>query len=143
MTARVALFALAIPLLASGSTALLTEQQQTGRVFTKADYDNAAKFLGSGFNGLVTGGTVNATWLPDERFWYRTTLANASTQIVLVNPAAKTRVVCTPSIPECAGLGDTAPAGAGGGAAGGGRAGGRGGRAGGVGGGGRGGGGNA
>ena len=86
------------------------------RTFTKADYDNAAKFLGAGFNNnLVVGGSANVTWLPDERFWYRTTLADGTTPIVLVNPVAKTRVVCTPAIPECAGLGEAGAAGAAGG----------------------------
>jgi hypothetical protein len=65
------------------------------RIFTTADYDNAAQFLGAGLNNLVVGGVVNVTWLPDERFWCRTTRADRRT--ILVSPVARTRVVCTPS----------------------------------------------
>src|SRR5262249_49447361 len=103
MSIRISYVALVLPLAAAIAAPLITQPQQTGHVFTKAEYDNAARFLGGGFNGLVTGGNVNATWLPDERFWYRSTTASGTAQIVLVNPVAKTRVVCTPQIPECAG----------------------------------------
>jgi dipeptidyl aminopeptidase/acylaminoacyl peptidase len=137
MTPRFRHLALALPLVAAlAAPAYLHSQSQApqqGRAFTKADYDNAAKFLGAGFNNLVVGGSANVTWLPDERFWYRTTLADGSTPTILVDPVAKTRVVCTPSIAACQSLGagatDPAAAQAG--------RGGRGGRAGGVGGGGR------
>src|SRR5262245_61566085 len=135
MKIRLAHLALVLPLLIAVAAPVIPQgQQASGRVYTKADYDNAAKFLGGGFNGLVTGGTVNATWLPDERFWYRATLADGTAQTIIVNPVAKTKTVCTPAIAECANLTEAGGAGAGGRGAGG-----RGGRAGGGGGGGRGG----
>ena len=43
---------------------------QQKRAVTTADYDRAVKMLAPALNGLVVGGTVNATWLPDGRFWY-------------------------------------------------------------------------
>ena len=139
MTVRFSHLAVALPLFAAAAAPFIQQAPPAGKVFTKVEYDNAAKFLGSGFNGLVVGGAVNATWLPDERFWYRSARPDGSSQIVLVNPTAKTKTVCTPAIPECAGLGDPNAPGAGAGAAGGrggrgGRAGGGGGRGGGAGG---------
>jgi dipeptidyl-peptidase-4 len=58
---------------------------------TAADYARAEKFLAAAVNPLVVGGTVNATWLPDDRFTYRSTVADG-TQFLLVDPVAKTRV---------------------------------------------------
>jgi dipeptidyl aminopeptidase/acylaminoacyl peptidase len=60
------------------------------RVFTAEDYDRASRFLGQNVNGLVVGGSVDANWLPDDRFWYRTTTGSNS-EFVLVDPARKTR----------------------------------------------------
>ena len=82
---------------------------QTSRALTAADYDCAVKMLAPALNGLVVGGTANATWLPDGRFWYvRTTLTG--TENVVIDPVKKTReVVATPP----AG-GQAAPGGAGG-----------------------------
>ena len=57
---------------------------------TAADYARAEKFLAAGVNPLVVGGSVNATFLPDDRFTYRNTTADGS-EFILVNPAKKTR----------------------------------------------------
>jgi dipeptidyl aminopeptidase/acylaminoacyl peptidase len=104
---------------------------------TAADYARAEKMLAPALGGLVVGGNVAPTWLPNDRFWYRATAADGSASTVIVDPAAKTRTVCTPSIAECASLGGNAPAGGGRGAGrGAGRGGGRGAGAGGGGGGG-------
>ena len=43
---------------------------QTRRAVTAADYDRATRMLAPALNGLVVGGTADATWLPDGRFWY-------------------------------------------------------------------------
>jgi len=69
---------------------------QSRRAVTAADYDRAVKMLAPALNGLVVGGTADATWLPDGRFWYvRTTLTG--TENVVVDPVKKTReVVATP-----------------------------------------------
>src|SRR5262245_54964049 len=93
---------------------------QNRRVVTTADYDRAVRMLAPNLTGLVVGDSVNATWLPDGRFWYvRTTLTGSEN--VVIDPVKKTReVVQTP--PEG---GQVDPAGGGGR---GGRGGGRGGR---------------
>ncbi|HET9372827.1 MAG TPA: DPP IV N-terminal domain-containing protein, partial [Vicinamibacterales bacterium] len=98
---------------------------QNRRVFTAADYDRATGMLAQNLNGLVVGGTVNANWLPDGRFWYTRTTAAGTTETVVVDPVTKSReVVATPP------AGAPAPAAAGGGRGGrgGGGGGGRGGR---------------
>lgn len=96
---------------------------QSKRAMTAADYDRATKMLAPALNGLVVGGTADATWLPDGRFSYvRTTLTG--TENVVVDPVKKTSEVTGPA----AGSQDPAAAGAGrGGRAGGGGRGGRGG----------------
>ena len=69
---------------------------QQKRVVTTADYDRAVKMLAPALNGLVVGDSVNATWLPDGRFWYaRTTLTG--TENIVIDPVKKTREsVATP-----------------------------------------------
>jgi dipeptidyl aminopeptidase/acylaminoacyl peptidase len=69
---------------------------QNPRTLTAAVYDRAVKMLAPGLTGLVVGDTVDATWLPDGRFWYvRTTLTGDEN--VVIDPVTKTReVVQTP-----------------------------------------------
>ncbi len=57
---------------------------------TADDYKRAERFLAAGVNPLVFGGTVNATWLADGRFTYRSTTADGS-EFLIVDPAKKTR----------------------------------------------------
>ena len=59
-------------------------------VVTAADYARAEKFLGPAVNPLVVGGSVAATWLPGERFWYRNAVADGA-EFILVDPVKKTR----------------------------------------------------
>ncbi len=47
---------------------------------------------------LVLHSGVRPTWLPDDRFWYRTT-TETGIEAVLVDPAAGTRTAC--DLPEC------------------------------------------
>lgn len=61
---------------------------QAQRVLTTADYDQAAKMLSFNTNPLVSGGSVRATWLPDNRFYYKNTTQTGS-EWLLVNPAKK------------------------------------------------------
>jgi dipeptidyl-peptidase 4 len=96
-----------------------------GRAVTAADYDRAKQFLAPALNGLVVGGSVTPVWAPDGRFWYRNTTLAAS-EIVVIDPAAKTRKHCDANATECEGI-SMAAAGVGGGR------GGRGGRGGGAG----------
>ena len=76
---------------------------QTSRTYTAADYDRAARMLAPALNGLVVGGTAQATWLPDERFWYRTTTLNGAV-VVVVDPARRTRTQCEATVATCGGV---------------------------------------
>ena len=67
-------------------TPLLAQQ----RVFTAEDYDRGARFLAQNMNGLVIGGSVQANWLPDDRFSYRSQTATGG-EFFVVDPAKKTR----------------------------------------------------
>ena len=78
------------------AVATATVGAQNRRALTVADYDRAVKMLAPSLTGLMVGDTVNATWLPDGRFWYlRTTLIGDEN--VVIDPTKKTReVVQTP-----------------------------------------------
>ena len=62
----------------------------TQQVLTKTDYDRAARMLSFNLNPLVTGGTVTATWLPYNRFYYRSLTASGS-EWTIVDPVRKSR----------------------------------------------------
>src|SRR5262245_47095403 len=84
-------------LLAGPPTPTMSVIAQQPRTGTSADYARAEKMLAQNLNGLVVGGSVTPNWLApgaDDRFWYRNTLADGMSQIILVDPARKTRVVC-------------------------------------------------
>ena len=59
------------------------------RRLTTADYAQAEKFMNYNVAPLVLHTMARPNWLPDERFWYRTTTANGS-EFVLFDPAKKT-----------------------------------------------------
>ena len=99
--------------------------QQATRVYSTADYDRAVRLLAPSVGTLMTNNTVAANWLADDRLWYRNRTASGS-ELILVDPAKRTRVVCDATGSNCPGV----PLSDSGGAAGGGR-GGRGGRGGG------------
>jgi dipeptidyl-peptidase-4 len=63
---------------------------QSQRALTADDYARAERFLGATTAPLVTGLGVRPTWLPDGRFWYRTSVSNGW-QFVIVDPARRTR----------------------------------------------------
>ena len=110
------------------ATAFLASVAIAQRPITSADYARAEKFLAQNVNGLVVGGAVNATWLPDGRFWYRnTTLSGA--EIIVIDPSKANRQRCEATATTCAGVTIPAGAAAGGGGRGAGRGGGRGGGA--------------
>jgi dipeptidyl-peptidase 4 len=71
-------------------TSLLGQQSQPTRTIAASDYARAERFLGPTVNPLVVGGTVAATWLSDDRFWYRNAIAGG-TEFILVDPVKKTR----------------------------------------------------
>src|SRR5260370_2831592 len=70
------------------SFALLASAQ---RVFTTADYARAEKFMTYNTSSLVFQNSVRPTWLPNDRFWYRNTLADGA-EFVLVDPVRGTRL---------------------------------------------------
>lgn len=82
-------------LLAAGFLAFAAAQTPSGagapRALTADDYARAEKFLAGGLAGLVLKADVRPTWLPDERFWYRNTLAEGASEFILVDPARGTR----------------------------------------------------
>lgn len=75
-------------------------QPQT-RVYTADDYARAEKFLAPNVMPLVVGGTVTATWLPGERFWYRRT-TDSGFAYVVIDPEHRTRVPYTPTARDTA-----------------------------------------
>jgi dipeptidyl-peptidase-4 len=69
----------------------LTFLASAQRVFTAADYAHAEKFMTYNTNSLVFQNAVRPTWMADDRFWYRNTLADGA-EFVLVDPARGSRV---------------------------------------------------
>ena len=73
------------------------------KVFTEADYARAEKFLAQGVSRLVVGGSVRATWLSGDRFWYKNQTESGS-EFVLINPARRSREQYSPSPSDTAGM---------------------------------------
>ena len=69
------------------AAALIAQQP---RALSAADYSRAEHALAPYAMPLVYGGSVRPTWLPDGRFWYRTTTASGS-QFMVVDPVKGTR----------------------------------------------------
>jgi dipeptidyl-peptidase-4 len=63
------------------------------RVLTTSDYARAERFLGYNTTPLVLHSGVRATWLPDDRFWYRTN-TDKGEEAVLVDARRATRSDC-------------------------------------------------
>jgi len=64
---------------------------QQPRQLTADDYARAERYLGTTTAPLVSGSNVRPTWLGDGRLWYRTTVPNG-TSFVLVDPVRGSRV---------------------------------------------------
>ncbi|MFN8059486.1 MAG: DPP IV N-terminal domain-containing protein [Vicinamibacterales bacterium] len=58
---------------------------------TSTDYARAERMLPAAVNPLVVGGTVNASWLSDDRFVYRSSTGDGA-EFMIVDPTRKTRV---------------------------------------------------
>jgi dipeptidyl aminopeptidase/acylaminoacyl peptidase len=65
------------------------------------DYARAERFMGYNTNPLVLHSGVHPNWLPDDRFWYRTTTENG-TEVVLIDPAQGNRSTFSPPRPTSA-----------------------------------------
>lgn len=61
------------------------------RALTAADYARAERFMSAQVASLVLRSGVRPGWLPDERFWYRNSLANGTSEFILVDPRRGTR----------------------------------------------------
>lgn len=59
---------------------------QSRATVTAADYARAEQYLGYNATPLVSNGPVQANWLPDDRFWYRSVTATGS-EFILGEPA--------------------------------------------------------
>jgi dipeptidyl-peptidase 4 len=69
----------------------LAAQSPAPRSLTADDYARAERTLAESTNPLVSGTiTVQPTWLPDGRFWYRASRPNGSA-FVTIDPARRTR----------------------------------------------------
>ena len=89
---------LAAPLVCLAAAGIPLSAQRAA--VTSADYARAEKFLAANLAGLVIGGSLTPNWLPDGRFWFRNQTLNG-TEIVVVDPAKKTRTAS----PDCAAAG--------------------------------------
>src|SRR5262245_51952845 len=89
----------ALPLaLAITVTVVGQQRPETPRALTAADYARAERFMTYNTTPLVLRSGVRATWLPDDRFWYRVTTERGS-EAVLVDPKTSARSECT--LPAC------------------------------------------
>jgi dipeptidyl aminopeptidase/acylaminoacyl peptidase len=77
---------LCIAFVAIGAPSAVFAQQ----AITAADYDRAVKMLSFKVNPLVSGGSVTPTWLPDNRFYYRSSTPTGA-EWMIVDPAKRTR----------------------------------------------------
>ncbi|HET7618313.1 MAG TPA: DPP IV N-terminal domain-containing protein [Vicinamibacterales bacterium] len=89
---------LSVGLLAAVVSLAARQAADAPRVLTDADYARAERFMGYNTNPLVLHAGVRPTWLPDGRFWYRTTTENG-TEHILVDPMKGTRTAC--DLPAC------------------------------------------
>jgi dipeptidyl-peptidase 4 len=64
--------------------------QEAPRQLTTEDYARAERMLGYNTAPLVLNAGVRPTWLPDGRFWYRTSRAQGP-EFILVDPVTRTK----------------------------------------------------
>src|SRR5690349_3789975 len=75
------------PVAVAFATSALAQQ----RAVTAADYARAERYMSYETTPLVFGTSVRPTWLPDDRFWYRSVTPGGA-DLVVVDPAHATRV---------------------------------------------------
>jgi dipeptidyl-peptidase-4 len=68
------------------------------RALTASDYGRAERFLTYNTTPLVRHSGVRATWLPDDRFWYRTITENGD-EAILIDAMRAMRAAC--DLPAC------------------------------------------
>jgi dipeptidyl-peptidase-4 len=85
--------ALGSPLLIVTTVVVAAQRPEPPRALTAADYARAERFMNYNVTPLVLHSGVKPTWLPDGRFWYRTTTENG-TAFFVVDPATGARSSC-------------------------------------------------
>src|SRR5215510_7142490 len=89
----------ALPLaLAITVTVVGQQRPEAPRALTAADYARAERFMTYNTTPLVLHTGVRATWLPDDRFWYRTTTEKGN-EAFLIDSAGASRSTC--ELPAC------------------------------------------
>jgi dipeptidyl-peptidase-4 len=78
--------------------AILEAQQDAPLQLTRDDYARAEKFMTYNTTPLVLHSGVRATWMSDDKFWYRTT-TDKGIEAFIVDVYTKTRTTC--DLPEC------------------------------------------
>jgi len=73
---------------AFGATSICTVGAQ--RAVSSAEYARAERFMSYNTTPLVFGTSIRATWLPNDRFWYRTVTPSGA-ELIIVDPARGTR----------------------------------------------------
>jgi dipeptidyl aminopeptidase/acylaminoacyl peptidase len=68
----------------------LNAHAQQGKIFTAADYQRAERVMGYNTDPLIERKGMRPTWLPDDRYYYRTPVAEGN-QFILANPAKGTK----------------------------------------------------
>lgn len=68
----------------------LTAHAQQGGVLTAKDYERAENAMAASVNPLIEQGGITPNWLPDDRFYYRTPVAEGN-QFILFDPAKGSR----------------------------------------------------
>jgi dipeptidyl aminopeptidase/acylaminoacyl peptidase len=71
---------------------VLTASAQQGGGLTSKDYERAESMMTASLSPLVEHSGMHPNWLPDDRFWYRTTTTNGN-EFMLFNPARGTKSV--------------------------------------------------
>jgi dipeptidyl aminopeptidase/acylaminoacyl peptidase len=92
------LLILLIPAAFALTAPLAAQRADDRRVLTADDYARAERLMPYNVNPLVLHGGVRPVFLPDGRFWYRTSTEDGSTYVV-VDPVARTKSACT--LPDC------------------------------------------
>ena len=91
---------LAVPVILSVAGHSVFAQQPT---IPAARYAQAERFLAPATSPLVFGATVRPHWLPDDRFWYRNTVATGS-EFIVADPGKGTRARAFDAAKLAAGL---------------------------------------
>jgi hypothetical protein len=109
-THRIRLLMLVLLVVALAAVMPLSAQDRAASAppaVTAEDYARAEKFLAPALSSLVVGGSVTATWLPDDRFTYRSTTASG-VEFLLVDPVKATKTRAFDHVKLAAALGAAA-----------------------------------